>query len=127
MIYLAGGKTYDVQKLPATAGRSLMVCGALPTRAYLLAWCKVDGRRFLQATSAIRVKLTADHMLPLSSFALVDNHVADQETLMDLVWMVIDTSFPGADLLNGERLTVWKMGQMLFDQCVDEIIEEYQA
>lgn len=127
MIVTKGEKQYRIDKLAPSVGRKLMVRGALPTRGGLLAWCRADGRRFLQATGCVSVIVQGDRAIPLMSYAIIDNHVPDRETLLELVWSVIELSFPDAELLAGEPVTIWSLAESMLMQCFDELEEEFSV
>ena len=78
-----GRKTYVLSRFPATVGREIII--KYPTaNAPKLGDYKVSDETMLKVMSHVGVTRDNDVVLPLSTRALVDNHVPDAETLLKL-------------------------------------------
>ncbi len=100
--------------------------GKAPTPLNLEAWCREDEKRLMMLMGHISIRITDEHSLPLSSKALITNHVKDRDTLLNLVWGVLEFNYPNMwNLSNAPKVKdlIWNYLESVVHEAIDRKIE----
>ncbi|CNI48426.1 hypothetical protein [Yersinia pekkanenii] len=84
-----GTKTYILSKFPAIAGREI-VTQYPTTGAPKIGDYKTNEALMLKLMAYVAVPVEGGSQIPLTTSALVNNHVPDFETLMKLEWAMME-------------------------------------